>query len=125
MSYEERPFLPYAAKYWPLRHISQEEVIASQSRSDARTLCNVAGEARVWAPKYFEEDYIEWKRWTDLALASYLGLNLTVEDILAEEEIDVNADGGKYSMTPLHAASLKGHKEIVEMLLSKGADVNI
>ena len=28
-------------------------------------------------------------------------------------------------MTPLHRAAWNGHKEIVELLISKGADVNV
>jgi ankyrin repeat protein len=36
---------------------------------------------------------------------------------------DVNAQGGDYG-NALQAASVGGHKEIVELLLLKGADVN-
>ncbi|RYP67000.1 hypothetical protein DL771_007496 [Monosporascus sp. 5C6A] len=119
----QRPFLPYAAKHWPLHYISQEEIVADQSRKDARMLCNVAGkQASVWAPNYFPMFY-RWEQWNDLALASYLGLKLVVGDVLAEEKIDVNAQGGFYG-TALHAASVKGHKEVVEILLDKGAGIN-
>ncbi|KAB5513478.1 hypothetical protein GE09DRAFT_1266749, partial [Coniochaeta sp. 2T2.1] len=68
--------------------------------------------------------YISWRGWTDLALASYLGLRLVIEDIVAKEKIDVNAQGGEYG-TALQAASTAGNKEVVEMLLGKGADVNV
>lgn len=68
--------------------------------------------------------HISWKGWTDLALASYLGLKLVVEDILGQEKIDINAQGGEYG-TALQAASAEGQKEVVHMLLGKGADVNI
>jgi hypothetical protein len=54
-----------------------------------------------------------------LALASYLGLRLVVEDILGKERIDVKAHGGDYG-TALQAASYQGHKEVVEILLGKG-----
>ncbi|KAK3351860.1 hypothetical protein B0H65DRAFT_137399 [Neurospora tetraspora] len=121
---QERSFFPYAAVHWPSHHISQEDVLADRSRKDARALCNVVGKAMVWAPNYFEPRWISWQNWTDLALASYLGLRLVVEDILAKEKIDVNAQGGEYG-TALQAASFQGHKEIVEMLLDKGADVNV
>jgi hypothetical protein len=120
---QERSFLPYAAVHWPLHHISQEDVIADQLRKDARTLCNVAGQARVWAPNYFKRRYGDWQSWTDLALASSLGLRLVVEDILGKERIDINAHGGDYGTT-LQTASYRGHKEVVEILLGKGADVN-
>ncbi|KAB5566923.1 ankyrin repeat-containing domain protein [Coniochaeta sp. 2T2.1] len=119
----ERSVLPYAAIYWPLHYVSQEDVIADQLRKDARMLCNVVGEARVWAPNYFKRRYIVWQSWTDLALASYLGVRLVVQDILTKEEIDVDAQCGGDG-TALCIASAEGHKEIVEMLLGKGADVN-
>ena len=31
----------------------------------------------------------------------------------------------KNGITPLHNAALNGHKEIVELLIAKGADVNV
>ena len=37
---------------------------------------------------------------------------------------DVDVKGGWMVITPLHMAALNGHKEIVELLISKGADVN-
>ena len=37
---------------------------------------------------------------------------------------DVNAMGGMSGGTPLTFAAIEGHKEIVELLIAKGADVN-
>ena len=37
---------------------------------------------------------------------------------------DVDVKGGWMVITPLHMAALNGHKEIVELLIAKGADVN-
>jgi hypothetical protein len=118
------PFLPYTAAYWPLHYVSQEATAASQSRKDARTLCNLAGhQVSIWVPSYFERRYLLWKGWTDLTLASYLGLKLIVEDILLEEKTDINMQGG-YFGTALQAASVNGHEKVGELLLAKGADVN-
>ena len=117
-------FFPYTAAHWPLHYASQADAIADQSRKDARMICNVAGEqGRVWIPKYFKGSFYEGEDWTDLALASYLGLKLVVRDILVEEKTDINARGGPNG-TALHIASAEGHKEIVQMLLDKGADIN-
>ena len=38
--------------------------------------------------------------------------------------VDVNAKGYK-ERTPLHWAASKGHKEVVELLIAEGADVNV
>ena len=58
---------------------------------------------------------MSWKIWTDLALASYLGLFEVVQDILLEKGAAVdaaNSDG----RTPLYWASLIGHVEVVKLL---------
>ena len=66
---------------------SQEADAADQFRQRARVLCNTAGHsASIWAPSYLEQRYLQWNGWTDLALASYLGLKPVVEIILREEK---------------------------------------
>ena len=37
---------------------------------------------------------------------------------------DVNTKGGSFGGTPLHSAAIEGHKEVAELLIAKGADVN-
>jgi len=37
---------------------------------------------------------------------------------------DVNAKDDQYGVTPLHDAAGKGHKEVAELLIAKGADVS-
>ena len=37
---------------------------------------------------------------------------------------DVNAKGGSFGGTPLHIAAIGGQKEIAELLIAEGADVN-
>ena len=39
-------------------------------------------------------------------------------------EVNVNAIGGFFRRTALHFAAEEGHKEIAELLIAKGADVN-
>ncbi len=57
-------------------------------------------------------------------MASYLGLRQVVEDILLEAKIDINTKGGFHG-TALQTAAGKGHKEIVELLLDRGANVDV
>ena len=37
---------------------------------------------------------------------------------------DLSAKNGDYQWTPLHAAASKGHKDIVQLIIAKAADVN-
>jgi ankyrin repeat protein len=123
-------FLSYAAAHWPLHYGSQDSAAAEQCREDARMLCNMTGYyASLWVRDYFHQRGLWHYGWTDLALASYLGLKEVVQLILSEEETDVNAYDGTYQDyssnygTALQAASAEGHGEIVHILLDAGADV--
>jgi ankyrin repeat protein len=59
-----------------------------------------------------------------LYYASLCGLRGLVEHLVAAHPEEINARGGFYD-TPLHAASAKGHFEIVELLLDRNADPNL
>ncbi|SPO07333.1 uncharacterized protein DNG_10027 [Cephalotrichum gorgonifer] len=135
---QEDSFISYAGAHWHLHYISQEEEIAEESRKLARTLCNTSREqASAWLYHHHHRHVFEGP-WTDLTLASFLGLNLVVKDILAlspdqspeedkskqEDRKGTSAKGNGDYNTALVAASARGHKEIVEMLLEKGADIN-
>ncbi len=54
---------------------------------------------------------------------SFHGHYELVKVVIFEEQIDVHAQGGLCG-NALQAASLRGNKEIMRMLLEKGADVN-
>ncbi|KAL7937040.1 ankyrin repeat-containing domain protein [Trichoderma chlorosporum] len=135
------PFLSYAAEFWPFHYRSQETAEAILSQNDALMLCCAPN---VWAPIYLES-------WPDLTIASLLGLEQVVRElllkktntatdlhqslyfasesgyeaivrILLDNGADVNAHGWGTALT---AASGNGHKETVQILLDNGADVNI
>jgi len=44
------------------------------------------------------------------------------QHLAAGTDVDVKDD--KHGLTPLHGAAIHGHKEIVELLIAKGAEVN-
>jgi ankyrin repeat protein len=56
-----------------------------------------------------------------LYYASLCGLHGLVEHLVASHPEEINARGGFHD-TPLHAASAKGHFEIVKLLLDSNAD---
>lgn len=88
-------------------------------------LCNIAGhKARNWAPNYLRKMYLDWQGWTDgSSFGKLSGFNDGREGILVIERTDVNIQCAEYG-TALQATSEEGHKDIIEILLSKGTDVS-
>ena len=101
-----------------------------------------ASEETVQAAVRFLENEATFQRWTQLHqvdrswdddpdpangsrlyYACYVGLLAPAQDLI-DKGADVNAKGGYYNYA-LSAASAGGHREIVELLLDKGADVNV
>jgi ankyrin repeat protein len=58
-----------------------------------------------------------------LYYASLCGFRSLVEHLIVAHSPDVNCRGG-FHVTPLHAASVKGHSEVASLLLENGADPN-
>ena len=58
----------------------------------------------------------------ELRVASEWGRSEDVKEILSHFLVDLNCLGGKYQGTFLSAASSMGHREVVNLLLDKGAD---
>ena len=117
---KQYPFLEYTALNWVLHYTFQESRAANESVEVARRLCNCSGpQARFWIPAYLSSRYISSDGWTDLALASFLGLILVVEQLLGKGA-DVNAQGGCYGNAQ-YVASNSGHEKVVKLLLRKGA----
>lgn len=60
---------------------------------------------------------------SDLESATSSG-NVTEAGRLLANGADINATNRRNGITPLYAAVLSGHKDVVEFLVAKGADVN-
>ncbi|XP_067653405.1 ankyrin repeat domain-containing protein 50-like [Haliotis asinina] len=48
-----------------------------------------------------------------------------VKRILSAGHVDINYRGGRYSRTPVMAAAVNGHRDVVEFLVGRGADVSL
>ncbi|MCJ1264872.1 hypothetical protein MMC22_004747 [Lobaria immixta] len=117
-------FLHYAAQEWPVHYTSQDGELAQSSRKAAGMLCKKSlAQLSYWFPIWHGFGDLEnLRNWTELRIASHLGLSYVVEDFL-NTGADVNAKSKKYG-TALISAAAKGHERIVEMLLNHNADVN-
>ncbi|KAL6835232.1 hypothetical protein V8C40DRAFT_261883 [Trichoderma camerunense] len=111
------PLLLYAAKSWPLHYRSQGAVDATSFRKDALALCCAAD---VWISIIYRSSRTDgWKNWTGLDLASKFGLDQVVQELLLRYTYSP-----KSLSAPLYHASANGYKQIVQMMLDAGADVD-
>lgn len=114
--------LDYAAHNWATHYNSQPAEFARDSRNAAKRLCNTSLHQGYWFRIYCASVPTGYSKWTELGIASLLGLAYAAEDFL-NEGADANAQGGRFG-SALQTASAKGHDQIVRMLLDKGANVN-
>lgn len=130
----EFPFFSYAALNWLIHLESLEGATYDAFQSQVRRLTTKEEPyLRLWARHKHRSDlgsYKGWtesidfiEKWTDLALASFLGLRDIVRDMLAEDGLDVNARTHSWGGA-LQVAVWCERVEIVKMLLDNGADVN-
>ena len=120
---ERYHLLNYAAVNWVAHYSSQPSEFAKNAQKAAQNLCNTSlPQQSYWFKIYCESEYLIFEDWTSLGIASLFGLRYVVETFLTET-VDINAQGGHYG-NALQAASSRGHNQIVQMLLDKGADVN-
>jgi ankyrin repeat protein len=125
------PLALYAARHW-VDH-AQFKGVSSQIQDVMGRLFDPARpHFAAWVWLYDIDHY-----WTDpmptihptrpeavpLYYASLCGFCGLVEDLITVHPSDVNCTGGSH-MTPLHAASVKGHLEVASLLLESGADPN-
>ncbi|XP_067668012.1 serine/threonine-protein phosphatase 6 regulatory ankyrin repeat subunit B-like [Haliotis asinina] len=61
----------------------------------------------------------------DLHAACYMGNMAAVRRLLSQDQSDINRVGGLWDMTPVVTAALQGHRDMVELLVSRGADVSL
>ncbi|KAH8660053.1 hypothetical protein BX600DRAFT_399966 [Xylariales sp. PMI_506] len=127
---EDFQFFWYASMNWTYHYRAQGPELSKRSERDARELCRLS-EVRThnWrhyvtvADRIIQRDE-DWSAWTDLMFAAYLGLATIVQYIIANERVDINAQGGRYR-TALCAAAARGYPEVVQIFLENPERVDV
>ena len=113
----------YAALNWAIHYVSQDSERVKDSCGAAK-LCDISLPQRSdWFDTYCDEAYRNPAQWNSLGIASLLGLRDVAETFL-NKGADIGAQGEGFA-NALCAASEGGHEKVVQMLLDKGADINI
>ncbi|KAJ2975567.1 hypothetical protein NQ176_g5452 [Zarea fungicola] len=117
------PFLRYSTQYWPDHLKALGSTASDYIKQQARLVLAAASPYnRVWLRCLPTLE--RFSGWTDLAVASHLGLYTIVEDMLSAENVEVNAWSAGVG-TALEAAVESSQVELVDLLISRGADVNL
>lgn len=121
------PFAQYSAQYW-IGHAKHVETWEDAQEAILDFFLREERTYRVWSTLFNPE-----KPWDEnprqsrgmlppLYCATVASLQ-NISELLLEEGVDVNSEGGKYG-TALQAASAMNHRSWVRLLLKRGADPN-
>lgn len=129
---EKHPFLTYATSYWPEHGLACNfgDLGMVHRFFDTRFLPG-RGNYATWLQTMFrhtgprKDDREVFDKTHPLYYACSFGMVPVVKSILADPKMDVNARGGRVWATPVWIASLRGHYEVVKILLAAGADPSI
>ena len=124
------PLALYAARYWPT-HARVKNVSSHIKDGMERLFDGDKPHFATWLWMY-NEDWLGRSMYTmrpeepkavPLYHAARLGLRDLAEHLIIKHPELINARGGR-EMTPMHAAALVGHANILSLLTEHGADVN-
>ena len=125
------PLAQYAAQYWPTH--SRVENVSSRIKDGMECLFDadkphfttwlwIYNDDGGWA-RSMSTAFPEKPEAVPLYYAARLGICDLAEYLIAEHPEHVNARGGIHK-TPMHAAALRGHANILSLLIDHGADVD-
>lgn len=121
------PLLEYAAVNW-VQHFKAQTKPTAHLLQQARSLCHASNNSlSIWLPIYLWNNGGNYSYYVDLdesglGVASFLGLDPIVEEIIAEGETQIDSIG--IFGTPLQSAVLGQSKTVVASLLESNADVH-
>jgi hypothetical protein len=125
------PLAPYAARHW-VDHAKFKGVLSHIQEAMERLFDPAKPQFSAWVWLYdIDHDWIKpmstihpmRPEAVPLYYTSLCGFHGLVERLIAAHSQDVNSRGG-FHTTPLHAASVKGHSDVVSLLLRHGANPN-
>jgi ankyrin repeat protein len=125
------PLAPYAARHW-VDHAKFKDVSSHIQEVMERLFGPAKPQFSAWVWLYdIDHDWIKpmstihpmRPEAVPLYYASLCGFHGLVERLIVAHSQDVNSKGGSHT-TPLHAASVKGHADVVSLLLRNGANPN-
>lgn len=122
--------LCYAARSWPSHFLAVDNDTRARYLPEARQLCSTSQPPlRTWGGYYVWNFsgggpiFPNFYGWSDLAVVSFVGLQVLVEDLVENVGVDVNELCDDYG-TALHAAVAGRQESIAAYLISKKADVD-
>lgn len=116
------PLASYSAKHW-VDHTKFENVASQFKDAMERLFDPKKPHFEAWTLVNNMDDGHRPRKATHLYYAALYGFPGLAKHLIVAHAEEVNAKGGHHG-TPLHAASYRGHLDVVRLLLDHGADVN-
>ncbi|CAI7665531.1 unnamed protein product [Penicillium glandicola] len=121
-------FLGYAASFWTAHFREAQNQATDDLVQLVLEICNTSSRRfNTWSRLYAMTDpSTAILRFTNsMMMASYLGHNTVVDQLLKDSDADFDSKDNDYGRTPLAWAAQQGHVSVVRLLVGTGrADVN-
>jgi ankyrin repeat protein len=122
-----KEFIEYCCEWWTAHYSSCQDASEEDTFQDVLSLYNTEGEAfKFWFGRFWTRTRCNERArsMTPIRLAALTNHNRVLEHFLDKEGMDLDAMD-EVGRSALHWASELGHDKVVQMLLSRDADVNI
>jgi ankyrin repeat protein len=122
-----KEFIEYCCEWWTAHYSSCQDASEEDTFQDVLSMYNTEGEAfKFWFGRFWTRTRCNERArsMTPIRLAALTNHNRVLEHFLDKEGMDLDAMD-EVGRSALHWASELGHDKVVQMLLSRDADVNI